>query len=487
VTEVGGLGRLAALAVLTEQERQVAEAVARGKRNRDVAAELHLSIRTVEAHLGRIYRKLGIASRSQLVVLAQSGPNSGDRSDMPDTQYARGGGVALAYQVIGDGPLDIVLVPGMASHIEVLWEQPQWRRFVRRISSLGRFIVFDKRGTGLSDPMAPGVAPTLEQRMDDVTAVMDAAGSRKAVLVGISEGGPMSLYFAASHPDRVAALMLYGTTLPVAPQDRWSDEMLANVLPHHGTGAIAAPLWPSMARTEEGMRWLGRFERYCVSPAMLRAIFDSAFFLDPNWIAPAVRVPTTVVHGRQDPAIPFYMGEEIMRYLPHGRFVPIDVVDHVPWGEIDLEAVVAELQSLLDRGDWSDEPGAVLVAAVAVAGVAAEDRANITHWITMMGGRLGQVEDGRVTAVFSGPSTAVQCAAMLPGLGRSVGVGVAVGEARVSDGRIEGGVVDEALRLAESGGGETVASSAVRQVAAGSVDFVERPDGTFRALALTPA
>jgi tartrate dehydratase beta subunit/fumarate hydratase class I family protein len=149
--------------------------------------------------------------------------------------------------------------------------------------------------------------------------------------------------------------------------------------------------------------------------------------------------------------------------------------------------VVAELQSLLDRGDWSDEPGAVLVAAVAVAGVAAEDRANITHWITMMGGRLGQVEDGRVTAVFSGPSTAVQCAAMLPGLGRSVGVGVAVGEARVSDGRIEGGVVDEALRLAESGGGETVASSAVRQVAAGSVDFVERPDGTFRALALTPA
>ena len=484
MADLGGAGKFA---VLTDQERLVADAVARGSRNRDVAAELHLSSRTVEAHLGRIYRKLGVTSRSQLVALAQSGANGGGWPDMPETRYAHGGDVSLAYQVIGDGPRDIVLVPGLASHIEVLWEQPQWRRFVRRISSLGRFIVFDKRGTGLSDPMVPGVAPTLEQRMNDVTAVMDAAGSRKAVLVGISEGGPMSLYFAASHPDRVAALLLYGTTLPCAPQDRWTDEELANVLPHHGTGAIAAPLWPSMARTEEGMRWLGRFERYCVSPAMLRAIFDSAFFLDPNWVAPAVRVPTTVVHGRQDPAVPFSMGEEIMRYLPHGRFVPIDVVDHVPWGEIDLEAMVAELQSLIDGGDWSDAPDAVLVAAVAVAGVSAEDGANITQWITTMGGTLGQVEDGSVTAVFSGPSSAVQCAAMLPGLGRSVGVGVAVGEARVSNGRIEGAVVEEARRLAESSPGETVTSSAFRQVAAGSVDFVERPDGTFRALALTPA
>ncbi|HET6963692.1 MAG TPA: alpha/beta fold hydrolase [Acidimicrobiales bacterium] len=484
MADLGGAGKFA---VLTDQERQVAEAVARGRRNREVAAELHLSARTVEAHLGRIYRKLGIASRSQLAALARSGSDSGSSSDIPETRYTRGGEVSLAYQVVGDGPRDIVLVPGLASHIEVLWEQPQWRRFVRRISTLGRFIVFDKRGTGLSDPMVPGVTPTLEQRMNDVTAVMDAAGSRKALLVGISEGGPMSLYFAASHPDRVAALMLYGTTLPVAPQERWTDEMLDNVLPHHGTGAIAAPLWPSMARTEEGMRWLGRFERYCVSPAMLRAIFDSAFFLDPNWVAPAVRVPTTVVHGRQDPAIPFSMGEEIMRYLPHGRFVPIDVVDHVPWGEIDLEAVVTELQSLMDTADWSDERRTVLAAVLAVTGVTDEDRANVTHWITTMGGTVGQVADGALTATFSGPSTAVQCAAMLPGLGGGLGVGVAVGEVRLSNGRIEGTVVDEALYLAASAPGETVASSALRHVAAGSVDFVERPDGTFRALALTPA
>ena len=484
MADVGGRGKFA---VLTEQERQVAEAVGRGRRNREVAAELHLSTRTVEAHLGRIYRKLGIASRSQLVALAQSGPNSAGWSDMPETRYARGREVTLAYQVVGDGPRDIVLVPGLASHIEVLWEQPQWRRFVRRISGLGRFIVFDKRGTGLSDPMVPGVPPTLEQRMDDVTAVMDAAGSRKAVLVGISEGGPMSLYFAASHPDRVAGLMLYGTTLPNGPQERWSDEMLANVLPHHGTGAIAAPLWPSMARTEEGMRWLGRFERYCVSPAMLRAIFDSAFFLDPNWVAPAVRVPTTVVHGRQDPAVPFELGEEIMRYLPHGRFVPIDVVDHVPWGEIDLETVLAELGALVERGHWSDETAAVLVAVLAVTGATAESRPHIVHWITTMGGTVGSTDGGHVTATFSGPSTAVQCAAMLPGLGGSLGVGVAVGEARVSAGRIEGAVVDEAISLAASATGETVASGAVRQVAGGSVDFVERPDGTYRALALTPA
>lgn len=484
MAHTGGLGRFGAV---TDQERQVAELVARGRRNREVAAELHLSTRTVEAHLGRIYRKLGIASRSQLVALAQAGRNGADWSDMPATRYARAGDVAIAYQVVGDGPRDIVLVPGLASHIEILWEQPQWRRFVNRISSLGRFIVFDKRGTGLSDPMVPGVAPSLEQRMDDVTAVMDAAGSRKAVLLGISEGGPMSLYFTASHPERVAGLLLYGTTVPCAPEDRWSEEMLAVVAEAHGTGAIAAPLWPSMAQTEEGMRWLGRFERYCASPAMLRAIFDSAFVIDPNWVAPAVQVPTTVVHGRQDPGVPFADGEAIMRYLPHGRFVPIDVVDHVPWGDIDLETLLTELQELIDSGDWSTGSTAVLVAVLAVTGVTADSRANVTHWISTMGGTLDQVDDGRVVAAFAGPSTAVHCAAMLPGLGRHLGVGVAVGEARISDGRIEGPVVEEALRLAASATGETVASVAVRQVAAGAVDFVERPDGTFRALALTPA
>ena len=468
--------------MLTEQERLVADAVARGRRNREVAEELHLSPRTVEAHLGRIYRKLGITSRSQLVAMARDQHAGGDRADMPPTEYAHAGDLAIAYQVAGDGPHDIVLIPGLASHIEVLWEQPQWRRFVSRMSKVGRFIVFDKRGTGLSDPMPSREPPSLEQRMEDVTAVMDAAGSRKAVLFGISEGGPMSLYFAAAHPERVAGLLVYGASLPCGPDEvELTEQWIAMMEAGHGTGYIAGALWPSLAQTEEGLRWLARFERYAVSPAMLRAIVASSFTIDPTWVLPAVRVPTTVVHGKEDPVMTFDDGVAQMEYLPHARLVPIDVVDHVPWGDIDLEALVHELEELVDGADWRTDLTYVLVAVVAVTGVTSGNRSALANWVTTMGGEVSAVADGaELIAAFRGPSTAVRCAAMLTSGRAGVSAGVAVGEALWTGGRIDGPVVAEAIRLAASAKGHAVVSSAVRQVTADEVELVERPDGSFR-------
>jgi pimeloyl-ACP methyl ester carboxylesterase/DNA-binding CsgD family transcriptional regulator len=469
------------IGLLTEQEQLVADAVARGRRNREVAADLHLSPRTVEAHLGRIYRKLGISSRSELAAMARDLNADAQRSDMPTTRYAKAGDLSIAYQVVGDGPCDIVLIPGLASHIEILWEQPQWRRFVARIAKLGRFIVFDKRGTGLSDPLPVRGPLSLEQRMEDVTAVMDAAGSSKAVLLGISEGGPMSLYLAAAHPERVAGLLMYGSTVPCTDDGpELTEQWVAMMEAGHGTGYIAGALWPTMAQTEEGLRWLARFERYAVSPAMLRSIVSTTLVLDPTWVLPAIRVPTTVVHGRQDPALPYAEVEAMMPTLPHARFVPIDVVDHVPWGDIDLEALVAELEALVEGADWRAGMTHVLVAVLAVTGSALADRPGVEHWVRTMGGDVMSIDGGDLIAAFRGPSTAVQCAAMVSNVSDRISVGVAVGEARWVSGRLEGPVAAEAVRLAASADGRAVVSAAVRHLTGSDVELEERPDGTFQ-------
>ncbi len=471
-------------AQLSAQEQVVADAVARGASNREVADELHLSPRTVEAHLGRIYRKLGITSRSQLVALAADRWTEFARPDLPETRYAKAGDLSIAYHVFGDGPVDIVLIPGLASHIEMLWELPQWRRFVDRIRQYGRFIVFDKRGTGLSDPMPPRVPPTLEQRMDDVTAVMDAAGSRKALIFGLSEGGPMSLYFAAAHPDRTAALLVYGTTLPSGPRDRPSEDELAKVEAMHGTGHIAGALWPSMAATPDGLRWLGRFERHAASPAMLRSIYESAVMFDPTTVLSAIHVPITVVHGRQDQAAPFEGGEQIMRYLPRAKFVPIDVFDHVPWGDADLEAILRELEALIERGDWTTTSSSVLATLVAVGNVTSTNRIHVEHWMTATGGVVRATDSGNLVGAFAAPSAAVRCARMLQGLGDPLSIGISLGEVTVHPDRIEGEALIEAHRMMTSAEGETFVSAAVVQMAEDAFGTVEARNGYYRLLTM---
>ncbi|MCH7523283.1 MAG: alpha/beta hydrolase, partial [Chloroflexi bacterium] len=195
----------------------------------------------------------------------------------PETRYAKSGDVNIAYQVVGDGPLDLVLVPGFASHLEVAWEEPSLARLLSRLASFSRLITFDKRGTGLSDRVSLNELPTLEQRMDDVRAVMDALGSDRAALFGISEGGPMSVLFAATYPERTSALVLYGAMAgSSAPELRPTAEqveaIIAPLRQTHGQGISVGRYAPSLAGDEQFRRWLGRLERLGASPGAFVAL-----------------------------------------------------------------------------------------------------------------------------------------------------------------------------------------------------------------------
>lgn len=336
---------------LTPRERAVAQDVLKGKRIDIVAHELGLSPRTVETHLRSVYRKLGVSSRAELAAtfMPDLTTTSPRLDGMPVTRYARCGEVNIAYQVVGEGEPAIVVVPGIASHLEVLWEHPDWRRFVRRLSTLGTVVFFDKRGTGLSDPI-PGERPqSMAERMDDVIAIMDSIGIDRAVMFGMSEGAPMSIHFTGAHPERVSALLLYGSTVPNSSnRAEQKRQFMALVDAAYGTGMVAGSLWPSMLATPEGRVWLGRFERYCVSRTQVQSIIRGNLEIDAEVPFPDISVPVTVVHVRDDPAIPFAGGEVLAQALPNARFVPIDGSDHVPWGDVDLDAVVDELRALTD-------------------------------------------------------------------------------------------------------------------------------------------
>jgi pimeloyl-ACP methyl ester carboxylesterase len=215
----------------------------------------------------------------------------------PETHYANSGDVRIAYQVTGDGPIDLVFVPGFISNLDLVWEEPNRARFFSRLASFSRLILFDKRGTGLSDRF--GEVASLEERMDDVRAVMDAVGSERAALFGISEGGAMSMLFAATYPERTRALVLYGTyghfPLWVLPPDRFKAFM--EVLEREwGTGATARFFAPSKADDESFKRSWARFERLGASPSAVLALFRMNNDIDIRHVAPAIRVPTLILH-----------------------------------------------------------------------------------------------------------------------------------------------------------------------------------------------
>src|SRR5437868_5473558 len=227
----------------------------------------------------------------------------------PPTRYATSGDSSIAYQVVGHGPIDVVLVLGFATHLDLQWDMPPFARFFERIGSFARLILFDKRGTGLSDPVTE--APTLEERIDDVRAVMDAAGSERAAFFGISEGGPMSVLFAAAHPDRVTALVLHGamgrtTEAPdypwASPAEALRESAAEFIAPYWGTNAQGTVelFAPSLADEPQAVEFAARMERSAASPGMVQKIFEMFLDMDVRAILPTIHAPTLVVHRRGD-------------------------------------------------------------------------------------------------------------------------------------------------------------------------------------------
>ena len=270
----------------------------------------------------------------------------------PETRYAKSGPVNVAYQVLGDGPTDLILVPGFVSHVEVAWEQPRLARFLNRLASFSRLIVFDKRGTGMSDPVA--APPSMHQRMDDIRAVMDATGSNRGTLLGISEGGTLSLLFARAHPERTTSLILYGSwarriagpDYPTGP----SEEELEAVISRMEHAWASGEWWdggqPSPSDDARHRSWWARYLRMAASPAMAQKVIRMNMRMDIRDQLPMIGQPTLILHRIDDSWIDIGHARYLAQHIPSATFVELPGADHRPWLG-DADAIADEIEVFL--------------------------------------------------------------------------------------------------------------------------------------------
>ena len=412
--------------------------------------------------------------------------------DPPETRYAKSGEVRIAYQVVGRGPLDLVYVPGFVSNIELFWEMPERARHVSRLAAFSRLILFDKRGTGLSDRDV-GIA-NLEDRMDDLRAVMDAAGSERAALFGSSEGGPMSLLFAATYPQRAKALVLYGSF--AQRSDSMSDDEFSKDIELidrlWGTGEYMMTRYMPPGRSDEvSRRALARFERQSASPSAVIAIRRMNREIDARHVLPAIRVPTLVMHRVGDSAVNVELGRYLAANIPGARYVELPGTAHNPFYERDIaDRIVDEVQEFLTGSRGEVEVDRVLATVLFTDIVDSTKRAaelGDRQWRALLdrhddavrqqlarfrGQEVKNLGDGFM-ATFDGPARAVRWAAAICELVRPLGIavrsGLHTGEVELKRDDVAGIAVHIAARVAaEAQAGETVVSSTVRDLVAGS-------------------
>lgn len=263
--------------------------------------------------------------------------------DPPATRYARCGDLSIAYQVFGDGDFDLVFIPGWISHLDLAWEVPAYARFMSRVSRFARVILFDKRGSGLSDPVKD--APTLLERAADVSAVMEAVGSTRASLFGYSEGGPLAAVCAATAPEKVRSIVLYGTLARGSALPARTVASLFDALDHWGEGRTLPIFAPSVPDTPAARQARGTFERVAMSPGLARALLDAVINLDISEVLPTIRVPTLVLH-RDSEVIPVEHARWIASQITGAKFVELPGADHQPWIG-DADRIVHELEEFL--------------------------------------------------------------------------------------------------------------------------------------------
>jgi class 3 adenylate cyclase len=407
-----------------------------------------------------------------------------------DTYYAKSGDVRIAYQVIGQGPLDLVFVPGFISNLDHSWDEPNLAHFLSRLSAFSRLILFDKRGTGLSDRL--GNLPSLEERMDDVRAVMDAVDSKKAALFGISEGGAMSMLFAATYPERTQALILYGTYANfhtwVLPRDRF-ETFLEKIDQSWGQGESLAAFAPTKVADERFKQWWARFERLGASPSSVIALMRMNSQIDVRHILPAIRVPTLILHRSGDTRVNVEGGRYLAAHIPEAKYVEFPGVDHVLWAN-DVNPAADEIEEFLTGTHSESEPDRVLATVLFTDIVDSTGRAEqmgdrgwrvlldqhdriVRGEISRFRGREIKTLGDGFLATFDGPARAVRCAGTiieaLRVLGLDVRCGVHTGEVEMKGEDIGGIAVHIASRIAALAGGcEVLVSRTVRDLVAGS-------------------
>jgi pimeloyl-ACP methyl ester carboxylesterase len=418
--------------------------------------------------------------------------------DAPETRYARSGEVSIAYQVVGDGPFDLVWTPGALSHLDLTWEDEIKARFLSALASFSRLIVFDKRGTGLSDRVT-GIAD-LETRMDDIRAVMDAAGSESAAVCGVSEGGPMALLFAATYPERVRALVTYGS-LPRfvrGPNFPWREprhEYLAEVeadAARWGTEESARE-WleeQGMDASPEAVRDRARRDRLTISPGALVQLGLMNAEIDVRPILPTIRVPTIVLHRREDPN-PIEAARWMAEQIPGARFLELPGGPHMPYYG-DSESVIAAIREFvepvcLEAAHPYDSVLATVLFTDLVGSTAKAVELGDRRWRELLeqhhariraqlsrfrGVELDTAGDG-FFARFDGPARAIRCACAIREavgeLGLDVRAGLHTGECEIVDGKVAGVAVSIGARVAaKAGPGDVLVSQTVKDLVAGS-------------------
>ncbi len=437
------------------------------------------------------------------------------------TRYARSGDAHIAYQVFGDGDIDLVFVPGFVSNIEHYWQTPGIPAFLERLGSFARVVMFDKRGTGLSDPVAE--PPPLEQRMDDMQAVMDAVGLERAALFGISEGGPASLLFAATYPDRTSALALYGSTprfradgdAPWGASDDDVELLLEVVADRWGQGTLLGLYADSRRDDPELLEAWGRFQRAGASPGMARALFAATFEIDVRDILPTISVPTLILHRTGDAAVPVEGARLMAERIPGARLVEFEGSDHLFFIG-NYEGILDEMEEFLTgtrRPRQLDRVLATVMFTDIVDSTRQAAEAGDRGWRELMerhdeltrrqldrfrGREIKTLGDGFL-ATFDGPARAIECAAAIRDgvrpLGLEVRAGLHTGECELAGDDVRGMAVNIGARIgALAEANEVLVSGTVKDLVVGAdLTFADRGEhelkgvpGTWRLFAASP-
>jgi class 3 adenylate cyclase len=424
----------------------------------------------------------------------------------PKTRYARSGDVNIAYQIAGEGPIDLVYVPGWVSNIETAWEDPHVSRFLERLASFSRLILFDKRGTGLSDRVSISELPTLEQRMDDVRAVMDAADSERAALFGASEGGVMCALFAATYPDRTAALVLYGsyakgTATADYPQGMAEqeviDEFVEALAELWGEAGGLLNIWaPSASDDPVAQAAFGRYLRTGASPSAVVALTRMNTAIDIRHVLPVIAAPTLVIHRSEDMIVSVEAGRDLAARIEGAKYVELPGEDHL-WFHGDVDAILGEVEEFL-TGTRGAEIVDRMLATVMFTDIADSTRKAAAlgdrRWRDLLGrhdalmrrelerhrGRAVKTLGDGFLATFDGPARAIRCACSardaLRGLGVEVRAGLHTGECEIIGDDLGGIAVNIGARVGSvARPGEVLVSRTVTDLVAGSgIEFTDR-------------
>jgi len=402
----------------------------------------------------------------------------------PETHYAKSGDVNIAYQVLGEGPIDLVYVQGWVSHIEYGWEQPIVANFFRRLASFSRLILFDKRGTGLSDQTSE--LPTLEQRMDDVRAVMEAVGSERAAVFGMSEGGNMAMLFAATYPERTLALITFGVfakrvwdpEYPWAPTPEKRQEFYDALEKEWGGPIGIETIAPSVSHDPQLRDWWGGYQRRSCSPRAALALARMNTLIDVRDVLPAIRVPTLVMHRTNDRDANIEEGRFIASRIPGAKFLELPGEDHLIYAG-DQDSVLSPVQKFLAELQRPEETDTVLAT---VLWVNADDasanhikrlRAIASRETEWFKGWLADNEQNGIVAIFDGPVRAVRCACAIAKAGGQGGlatrIAVHTGLCEVAGTKVAGRAPDISRQIASRiETGEVVVSNSTRDLVSGS-------------------